>query len=114
MFTYTHYALFKSNSAFYNIMFESILTIRFFNGVRQAVPNRGTNIRNCFLSHVCFAKRIFKFRKVISCAYPSMWGKFKTFIQIIRASVTDKIVRYSIYAPTHSLVGKQFIDLKSS
>ena len=36
--------------------------------------------------------------EVISFIYPTMRGKFKHFIQIIRTSVTDKIVRYSIYA----------------
>ena len=56
------------------------------------------NIRNRFLSRVCFAKRIFCFRKFICCAYPTMWGKFKNFIQIIKTSVIDKIVGYSIYA----------------
>ena len=40
----------------------------------EALPYEGTNIRNCFLSHVSFEKRIFKFRKVISCVYPTLWG----------------------------------------
>ena len=51
-----------------------------------------------FLSHICLIKRIFKFRKVISCAYTTMWDEFKNFIQIIRASAIDKVVGYSIYA----------------
>ena len=67
-----------------------LFDIRSFNSVRQAVPDRGTNIRNSFLFHVCFAKRIFKFRKVISCAYATIWGKFKIFIQI-KASVIDML-----------------------
>ena len=64
------------------------------------------------MSNVCFAKRIFKFRKVISCAYPIMWGKFKGFIQIIRASAISKAAGYSIFAMINPLlVIKQFIDL---
>ena len=47
------------------------------------------------LSHVCVAKKIFKFRKVISCAYLAIWGKFKNYIHIIRTSVIDKIQGYS-------------------
>ena len=47
-----------------------------------------------------------KFRKVISCAYATMWGKFKNFIQIKRASVIDKIVGYSIYALINSFSGR--------
>ena len=31
----------------------------FFNWVRQVVPYRGSNMRNSFLSHVSFAKRVF-------------------------------------------------------
>ena len=72
----------------------------------QSVPNRQTNVRNSFLSHVCFVKSIFKFRKVISCAYPTIWGKFKNFIQMIRANVIDKIVGYSIYAMINPFTGR--------
>ena len=64
------------------------------------------NIRNRFLSRVCFAKRIFCFRKFICCAYPTMWGKFKSFIQIIKTSVIDKIVGYSIYALIKPFTGR--------
>ena len=52
------------------------------------------NIRNRFLSRVCFAKRIFCFRK------------FKNFIQIIKTSVIDKIVGYSIYALIKPFTGR--------
>ena len=36
-----------------------------------------------------------------------MWGKYKKFILIIRASVTDKIVGYSIYALINPFTGRQ-------
>ena len=87
---------------------------RFFIWVMQAVPYKGTDVRNCFLPHVSFAKRNFKFRKVISCVYPAMWGEFKNFIQIIRTSVVDKIVGYIILHWSILLLeGNQFINLNS-
>ena len=89
------YVLFKSDSVFDII-----------NWIRPAVPNWRTNIRNCFLSHVCLAKKIFKFRKVISCAYSTIWGKFKNLIQIIRTSVIDKIAGYSIHALINRFIGR--------
>ena len=36
--------------------------------------------------------------EAISCAYHTMWGQFKNFIQVIRKSVIGKNVGYSIYA----------------
>ena len=112
IFKYWRYVLFKSGNAFWHYVWKK--SICFFNWVRQTVPNRGTNVRICFLSHVCLAERIFKFRKVISCANPIMWGKFKNFIQIIRINVIDKIVGYSIYALINPLLeGNKFINLNS-
>ena len=66
---------------------------------------------DCFLSHVSLAKRICKFRKVISCAYPTMWGKFKNIIQIIRTSVIHKIVGYSIYALINPFTGRLLFSI---
>ena len=77
---------YSSQIVLFDSMFESIT---FFSWPRQAVPNRGTNLRNCFFSHGCLAKKIFKIREVISCTYPAMWDKFKYFIQIIRTIVID-------------------------
>ena len=59
-----------------------------------------------FLSRVNFAKRIFKFRKINSCAYPTIWDKFKNFIRILRTSVIDKIVDYRIYALINTFTGR--------
>ena len=56
-----------------------------------------------------FQKGILNLKKVISCAYPTVWGKFKNFIQIIRTSFTDKIVGYNIYAMAKSFPGRYTI-----
>ena len=92
-----HFTYYSSQVVLFDIKFESIGTFRFFNLIRKAVPNRGTNIRNCFSSDVCLAKTIFKFRKGISSAYPTMLGEFKSFIPIIRTSAIDKIAGYSMH-----------------
>ena len=42
----------------------------------------------------------------MSFAYTTMRGKFKNFIQIIRVSVIDKIVGYSIYVLINPFTGK--------
>ena len=66
------------------------------------------------LFHVSFAKRIFKFRNVMSFAYATMWDKFRNFI-LIKTSVINKIVGYSIHARINPFtVGNQFINLNSS
>ena len=54
--------------------------------------------------------------KNFSCTYPTIWGKCKNFIHIIKASVRDRIIGYSIYALINVLllVGNQFINLNSS
>ena len=49
------------------ICYSSQILLFDINWVRQAVTYRGTNIRNFLLFHVSFAKRIFKFSKVIFC-----------------------------------------------
>ena len=59
------------------------------------------------MSYVSLAKRIFKFRKIISCAYSTVWDIFKNFIQIIRTSIIDKIVVYSIYALINPFTGRK-------
>ena len=70
---------------------------------------KGPIQKNCFLSHVSLAKRIIKLRRVISSAYPTVWGEFKNLIQIIRTSVIDKIVDYSIYALINPFTGAETI-----
>ena len=94
IFRYTHYVLFKSDSFFGHYVWK-------YWNYSQAVPYRGANLRNCFLPHVSFVQRIFKFRKVISCVYPTVWDEFKNLIQIIRTSVIDKIASYNIYTLTN-------------
>ena len=47
----------------------------------------------------------FKLRKVIFHAYPTMWGEFKNFVQIIRTTVIDKVVGSSIYALFNPFTG---------
>ena len=59
-----------------------------------------------FCPMFCLEKRIFKFRKVTSCVYPTMSGEFKNFIQIIRTSVIDKIVGYRFYGLLDPFTGR--------
>ena len=92
-YKYSHKQIicYSSQIVLFDIMLEKVWIILSFNWARQAVLNIGTNIRSSFLSHVCFAKMIWKFRKVISCAYPTIVGKFKNFIQIIRQVLLMKL-----------------------
>ena len=68
-----------------------------------------------FLCQVSFAKRTFKFRKVISWVYPITKDKFKNLVEIIQESVKiDKIASYGIMPwSTVLMIGKQFINLNS-
>ena len=43
-----------------------------------------------------FRKKTYKFSKVMPCVYPTMRRRFKNFVQIIRTSMINKTVGYSM------------------
>ena len=55
-YPHKHNMYYSSQIVLFDNMFESTSTVHFFSWVRQPDLNKGTNIRNCFLSHICLAK----------------------------------------------------------
>ena len=92
--THTHYLLFKSDRSFWHCVWK-YLNYSLFKLSQASCSKYRDQYKKMLLSHVFVAKRIFKFRKVISCAYLAIWSKFKNYIHIIRTSVIDKIQGYS-------------------
>ena len=59
----------SSQMVLFDIMFNSILSFLIESGKLFQIEGPKLDI---FFVPVCFAKRIFNFRKVISCPYPTM------------------------------------------